>query len=728
MTNMKFAWVGTFIAAMVISSCANDNGHANQTLCDHVDCGGHGDCIVMDNNAVCQCWSGYHNASDNALICEWDKPPSDLCDIIDCSGHGECIKERGTALCLCYPGYTNPPDNPLVCKKNSQQTNSCANIDCGGHGTCTSTSDGNVSCLCVKGYHNASSDPLICEKDDPSLYPCANIDCGGHGKCIAASDGSISCLCVKGYHNAVDNPLVCENDEPVPNSCENVNCGGHGECTAAPDDSVSCLCDLGYINAADNPLVCEKDETYLDLCKDIDCGGHGECTIAPDGNLLCKCDEGYESTADNPLTCDLYTPVVECDETADNNHNYMRDCAENAPDQGKDCSQMHHAGCTQFCDSFLYSQCSTKCQTDTQCISDDYFCRSDGRCAPKVFETIWKVDQNNTKVYFPGGNGKCDYTIDWGDGKSEQYTECAEIREHIYVKSGTYNIKVTGTLEGWKCMAEYTLDEAFCKSYCSSTAPGDGDCVELCSKYPHHACEMTFREDYHPGKRYIYPKAYLTEVKSFGPIGLDDCKLTITSGGRETWPGCGVFHNADKLKKVSEIDIPNLKGFKNMHMMFYSTSEFNSDINRWDTSDVMRMVSVFAYTDIFNSPLDNWNTSNVINMGVMFRHTKRFNQPIGDWDTSKVTDMNYMFEQAIAFNQPIYSWNTSNLKDAGYMFYGAYQFNQSLAQWDVSKLAESGWYTQMLYQTGISQANWNDMINNNAGWAKLDKEQLGIQY
>ena len=728
MTKMKIAWVGAVIAAMAISACTDDNGHANQMLCEHIDCGGYGYCVVIENTAVCQCWPGYRNAPDSTLVCEWNELLPNVCAGIDCSGHGQCIKKDSTASCQCFPGYTNSADNPLVCKKDSEQSYLCANVDCGGHGRCIIASDGNASCLCVKGYHNASADPLFCEKDDPSSYPCANINCGGHGRCIAASDGSVSCLCVKGYHNAVDNPLVCENDVPLPISCENVDCGGHGECIVAPDDSLLCQCDLGYENAADNPLICKKDGPLPNACDNVDCGGHGECIVAPDDSLLCQCDLGYENAEDNPLVCEPRTPVEVCDDTADNNHNYMRDCAEIAPDQGKDCSQTHHAGCTQFCDSFLYNQCSTQCQTDSQCISDDYFCRSDGRCAPKVFETLWKVDSNQTKVYFPGGNGKCDYTIDWGDGKSEQYTECAEIREHTYVKSGTYSIKVTGTLEGWKCMAEYTLDEAFCKSYCSSAAPGDGDCVELCSKYPHYACEMTFSEDYHPDKRYIYPKAYLIEVKSFGPIGLDDCKLKITSDGWESWPGCGVFQNADKLQKVSEIDIPNLKGFQNMHMMFFSASEFNSDINRWDTSDVVRMVSVFAYTDKFNSPLNNWNTSNVINMGIMFRHTGRFNQPIGNWDTSKVRDMNYMFEQASVFNQPLHTWNTSELEDASYMFYGAYQFNQSLVNWDVTKLAKSRWYTQMLYQTGISRANWNDMINNNAGWAKLDKDTLGIPY
>ena len=681
MTNMRYAWFCILIAGMAVSSCSDDNGHANQTLCDNIDCGGYGNCIVMNHNAICQCWPGYQNSLEDTLVCELNEQLPHICDNIDCSGHGQCITENGAASCRCFTGYTNSADNPLVCQQISPQSYPCANIDCGGHGSCIITSDGNAACLCVKGYHNASADPLFCEKDDPSLYPCANIDCSGHGRCIYAENGRVSCLCVKGYHNAADNPLACEIDVPLPISCENVDCSGHGKCAIEPDGSVSCRCDLGYENAANNPLVCEPQ-----------------------------------------------TAVVECDETVDNNHNYMRDCAEIAPDQGKDCSQTHHAGCTQFCDSFLYNQCSTKCQTDSQCISDDYFCRSDGRCAPKVFETVWQVDTNNTKVYFPGGNGKCNYTIDWGDGKTEQYTECAEIREHTYIKSGTYSIKVTGILEGWKCLAEYTLDKAFCKSYCDSSAPGDGDCFELCSEYPHHACEMTYSEDYHPDKRYIYPKAYLIEVKSFGPIGLDDCKLTITSGGWESWPGCGVFMDADKLQKVSEIDIPNLKGFQNMHMMFYSASEFNSDINRWDTSDVVRMVSVFAYTNKYNSPLDNWNTSNVINMGIMFRHTRRFNQPIGNWDTSKVTDMNYMFEQSSSFNQPIHTWNTSKLEDASYMFYGAHQFNQSLAQWDVSRLAESQWYVQMLYQTGISRANWNDMINHNPGWAKLDKDRLGIEY
>ena len=348
----------------------------------------------------------------------------------------------------------------------------------------------------------------------------------------------------------------------------------------------------------------------------------------------------------------------------DKNQNYMLDSFETAKDQGTDCSEKHHAGCLDgFCDSFIGYQCSTRCTSDDQCISEDYFCRSDGRCAPKKFVTLWSVMKPDTELHFPGGNGDhCNYTIDWGDSTSDSFTDCQPFRAHKYTDKGDYLITVTGIIPQWSC---YTDDNG-----CVS----DPDNTVFCNTY----C--------------VASHAFLREIKSFGPVLL----------------GNRAFYYAVALKTLSEIDIPdanmtdmsgmfqNNKSFnspieywdvsqvQNMHFMFMNASAFNQPLAKWDTSNVTDMSGMFESAASFNQPLQNWNTSHVTTMKTMFHRASMFNQPIQSWDTSHVTDMAFMFDAAISFNQPLNAWNVSRVRNMSGMFSATHKFNQPLDQWDTS--------------------------------------------
>ncbi|WBX36611.1 BspA family leucine-rich repeat surface protein [Mycoplasma capricolum] len=85
------------------------------------------------------------------------------------------------------------------------------------------------------------------------------------------------------------------------------------------------------------------------------------------------------------------------------------------------------------------------------------------------------------------------------------------------------------------------------------------------------------------------------------------------------------------------------------------------NLDKWDTSNVTNMDSMFYYAEKFNQDISNWNTSNVTNMKRMFYGADNFNQPIGNWNTSNVTNMEFMFYRADAFNQNISNWNVNNV-------------------------------------------------------------------
>ena len=57
---------------------------------------------------------------------------------------------------------------------------------------------------------------------------------------------------------------------------------------------------------------------------------------------------------------------------------------------------------------------------------------------------------------------------------------------------------------------------------------------------------------------------------------------------------------------------------------------------------------MFYVATEFNGDIEDWNTSNVTDMAWMFRFASSFNQDIGSWDVSKVTDMSWMFYELIS--------------------------------------------------------------------------------
>ena len=468
-----------------------------------------------------------------------------------------------------------------------------------------------------------------------------------------------------------------KDDEADP--CDGVTCSEHGTCTPDAEGNAVCMCDTGYHTDDSNPLSCIAD---IDPCDGITCSDHGTCTLDTEGAALCVCDTGYVNAS-----------ATECEvEIIDIDGNYMKDIYDTAPDHGKSCISDHDKGCsTGFCDSFMGYKCSTKCTDDSQCVSSDYFCRNDGRCAPKVFESVWKVSTDDSTLFFPGGSGDtCNYTIDWGDGSTDSYTSCEEYHSHTYASAGTYNIKVTGTINKWSCdtFVNANLDPSICDTFCND-AEDDvwyAMCMEACGETQRAICGNDLSMDGIVDK---FP--VLIGIESFGPVGL-------TSRS---------FANANQLTYVSSKDIPNANTLTDMGSMFSGAVLFNSDIGNWDTSQTQTMSYMFYGASSFNQSLSAWDTSNVTRMDYMFCYASAFNGDISAWDTSNVTEMGYMFDGASAFNQPLNSWNTSKVKDMRFMFVDAKSFNQPLHSWDTSNVESMS--RMFSYATSFNQPlnSWN---------------------
>ena len=333
-----------------------------------------------------------------------------------------------------------------------------------------------------------------------------------------------------------------------------------------------------------------------------------------------------------------------------------------------------------------------ECRTDADCensgADDGEHCRPDGRCASKIFETVWNIPDSERTLVLPyyddkSGTAKCDFTILWGDegagsdfNKGTRVTDCSTKSNitHTYAAAGTYHVKIKGVYNGWG--VEPLHSDIVCEDDC------DGHVL-----------------------------VRLAEMVRFGSVGLTERAFACTNGVKlpaGEIPDANLWHNGRQMfrcageigEAISRWDTSNVT---NMSWMFYRAAAFNQPLNSWDTSNVTNMRGMFDEAAAFNQPLNNWDTSNVTDMSLMFNGAATFNQPLNNWDTSNVTNMWSMFNGAATFNQPLNNWDTSNVTNMWGMFAYAAAFDQNLALWNVTNVTDM---ERIFSESGITQPNY----------------------
>ena len=83
----------------------------------------------------------------------------------------------------------------------------------------------------------------------------------------------------------------------------------------------------------------------------------------------------------------------------------------------------------------------------------------------------------------------------------------------------------------------------------------------------------------------------------------------------------------------------------------FSNSNFDSEIEEWDVSNVTSMQGMFYYS-LFNGDISGWDVSNVTNMQGMFGFTRAFNRDISNWCVSKITSRPHGFHNSFTFEIP----------------------------------------------------------------------------
>jgi surface protein len=245
-----------------------------------------------------------------------------------------------------------------------------------------------------------------------------------------------------------------------------------------------------------------------------------------------------------------------------------------------------------------------------------------------AFISTWNTSNTSTgssannQVRLPLVNGGAyNFVVDWGDNSTDTITAWnSPLVTHTYSAVGTYTVRITGTLNGWRFA-------------------NTGDRVKI------------------------------TNISNWGILRLGN--------------GNGYFNGCINLT-VTALDVLDLTGTSTFAQAFTNCNNFNGNINNWNVTNVTIYNFAFQNCTIFNQPISNWNLSNATSTSSMFQNCTAFNQPIGNWDVGNVVSMNRMFLNCQNFNQPINNWKTGKVTNMGEMFSGAIRFNQNLANWCVT--------------------------------------------
>jgi surface protein len=171
-------------------------------------------------------------------------------------------------------------------------------------------------------------------------------------------------------------------------------------------------------------------------------------------------------------------------------------------------------------------------------------------------------------------------------------------------------------------------------------------------------------------------------------------------------------------RNIGSWNLSNVNG--SIDSLFYGATIFNNgnspSISGWTMSGITSLRNLFSFTQ-FNQNINSWNTSNVTNMDSTFWFSSSFNQPLSGWNTNKVTTMYQTFSNASLFNQPIGSWNVSGVTLMNSMFAGATNFNQNLGNWNVSKVTNftSMFSNAIVFNNGGSPSISGWTINTTSG-------------
>ena len=373
------------------------------------------------------------------------------------------------------------------------------------------------------------------------------------------------------------------------------------------------------------------------------------------------------------------------------------------------------------------------------------------------FITTWNLKNFSgfaPRLILPGVPGfSYDYTVDWGDGMTENVIRTVDNLlvqvGHSYTDEGIYTVKINGdfpafklsevssssmellSIEQWGDIVWENLEEAFYSPIAADMALNAADMPIFSPRMT--SMNSMFRE----------ARSFSGDLRGWDVSNISNMENLFSGaasfdGDMSDWNVSNVNNMTNMFAGASNftgkgLSAWNVSRVRDMTSMLKGTS-FDQDLSTWNVSLVIRMASMFENSPVFrgtgledwnianveymdnmfssassfNENLNRWNISKITNMENVFRDAASFNRDLNTWDVSHVTNMMGMFQGATLFNKDLSAWNVSNVRDMREMFLSASSFNGDLGNWNVSGTENMN---RMFYDAssfrGDGLSNWN---------------------
>ena len=267
-----------------------------------------------------------------------------------------------------------------------------------------------------------------------------------------------------------------------------------------------------------------------------------------------------------------------------------------------------HGGNAHYCSQVAQDARTHMISTDGWSIADNGLCVA----STSDFVTTWKTDNpgnsSDTSITIPTIENGTNYDIDWNNDNIFDDIGVSGSITHDYGIAGTYTIRIRGNIKGI-----YINDSGDKEKIISIDQWGD--------------INWTTMTDAFDGAKNLVLNA------------TDTPDLTLVIDLSRMFKGATIIDNGSANWNWNTLNI------EYMNYMFAETN-FNQDINSWNTANVKSFSGMFSFDSVFNQPLNNWNTTSIQNLTKMFENASAFNQDISSWNFESSLSFYKMFSVA----------------------------------------------------------------------------------
>ena len=206
-----------------------------------------------------------------------------------------------------------------------------------------------------------------------------------------------------------------------------------------------------------------------------------------------------------------------------------------------------------------------------------------------AFISEWETengDAGSTTIVLPlTSDAALDIVVYWGDGTDTIITNATlteAIRTHAYTSAGTKEVKIVGTLKGFRFF-------------------NGGDKLKLTEISQWGCFDISVNAGF-------YGCANLECTATDAPL--------ISSTNLH-----GTFWDCDEITQIGNATGWDVKDVTNMLRIFRDANDFNQDISSWDVAQVTTFEEMLQRGYDFNQDLSSWDISSATTMENMLRYT-----------------------------------------------------------------------------------------------------------